>query len=74
MTTQFQEFIQECLIYLNVVAKGCGSHSNTAVGKFWRALLSKVYEILDKVNALYIIFLPFRKWCSKHRHFKDTYL
>ena len=50
MTDQFKDFMKECLSYLNTVARGTGSHGHTGVGKFWRALLGKVYEILDKVS------------------------
>lgn len=53
----FQQLIKECLSYVTMVAKVFGSHSNVASGKFWKALLGKVYEILDKVSYIGICYI-----------------
>ncbi len=52
--TDFKHFVQEVLAYLTQVAKLFGMQSNKpTLGKFWRALVSKVYEILDKVGHIH---------------------
>ena len=50
--TQLQLFVQHCLALVTMVAKSCSSNSMTSAAKFWRALLAKVYDVLDKINFL----------------------
>uniref|UniRef100_A0A452R7G3 HEAT repeat-containing protein 1 n=1 Tax=Ursus americanus TaxID=9643 RepID=A0A452R7G3_URSAM len=38
--------------YINAVAQSMEKNTDTLTVKFWRALLSKAYDTLDKVNAL----------------------
>ena len=45
-----QQFVQQCLALVTMVAKSCSANSATSAVKFWRALLAKLYDVLDKVN------------------------
>lgn len=48
----FKQFVQEVLTYMTSVASLYGQQSiRQTQAKFWRALISKVYDILDKVRA-----------------------
>lgn len=47
-----QKLLEEVLCYINVVASSVEENADKPTAKFWRALLSKSYEMLDKVNAL----------------------
>ncbi|XP_066552649.1 HEAT repeat-containing protein 1 [Amia ocellicauda] len=47
-----QSLLEEVLRYINSVAHCVEENSDKATAKFWRALLNKSYDVLDKVNAL----------------------
>uniref|UniRef100_A0A8D2JC74 HEAT repeat-containing protein 1 n=1 Tax=Varanus komodoensis TaxID=61221 RepID=A0A8D2JC74_VARKO len=44
--------LEDVLCFINVVAISVEKHTDTPTAKFWRALLNKSYDMLDKVNAL----------------------
>ncbi|KAA0725519.1 HEAT repeat-containing protein 1 [Triplophysa tibetana] len=47
-----QRMLEEVLRYIHTVARCVEDNSDKPTAKFWRALLSKSYDTLDKVNAL----------------------
>uniref|UniRef100_A0A4W2GKV1 HEAT repeat-containing protein 1 n=1 Tax=Bos indicus x Bos taurus TaxID=30522 RepID=A0A4W2GKV1_BOBOX len=47
-----QRLLETVLGYINAVAQSMERNADKLTGKFWRALLSKAYDMLDKVNAL----------------------
>ncbi|XP_023686780.2 HEAT repeat-containing protein 1 [Paramormyrops kingsleyae] len=47
-----QSLLEEILSYINSVAQCVEANSDKPTAKFWRALLNKSYDVLDKVNAL----------------------
>ncbi|XP_053567913.1 HEAT repeat-containing protein 1 [Bombina bombina] len=47
-----QRLLEEVLCYVHLVAGCVESNADKPTVKFWRALLNKSYEMLDKVNAL----------------------
>nr|XP_033791447.1 HEAT repeat-containing protein 1 [Geotrypetes seraphini] len=47
-----QRLLEEVLCYLKTVADSVPENTEKPTAKFWRALLNKSYELLDKVNAL----------------------
>ncbi|XP_004473190.2 HEAT repeat-containing protein 1 [Dasypus novemcinctus] len=47
-----QRLLETILGYINVVAQSMEKNADKLTVKFWRALLSKAYDMLDKVNAL----------------------
>ncbi|XP_004620418.2 HEAT repeat-containing protein 1 [Sorex araneus] len=47
-----QRLLEMVLGYINAVAQSMEKNANKLTIKFWRALLSKAYDMLDKVNAL----------------------
>ncbi|XP_040092233.1 HEAT repeat-containing protein 1-like isoform X1 [Oryx dammah] len=47
-----QRLLETVLGYINAVAQSMERNADKLTGKFWRALLSKAYDLLDKVNAL----------------------
>ncbi|XP_063774132.1 HEAT repeat-containing protein 1 [Pseudophryne corroboree] len=47
-----QSLLEEVLCYINLVASSVEANADKPTAKFWRALLNKSYELLDKVNAL----------------------
>uniref|UniRef100_A0A8C8SDC1 HEAT repeat-containing protein 1 n=1 Tax=Pelusios castaneus TaxID=367368 RepID=A0A8C8SDC1_9SAUR len=47
-----QRLLEEVLRYINVVAHSVEENADNPTAKFWRALLNKSYDLLDKVNAL----------------------
>ncbi|KAM5301721.1 HEAT repeat-containing protein 1 isoform 1-T2 [Glossophaga mutica] len=47
-----QRLLEAVLGYINAVAQSVEKNADQLTGKFWRALLSKAYDMLDKVNAL----------------------
>ena len=49
LVTEFEAFITECLEYLGHVMRYHGSDMNNQ--KFWKYLLAKVYEILERVSS-----------------------
>ncbi|KAL8185848.1 UNVERIFIED_CONTAM: HEAT repeat-containing protein 1, partial [Gekko kuhli] len=55
-----QRLLEEVLCYINAVAHSVEENADTPTAKFWRALLSKSYDVLDKVNALLPteVFIP----------------
>ena len=46
----FKKFIEQALCYIISVAKAMGQLAGKPSGKFWKALLSKAYEVMDKVS------------------------
>ncbi|KAM6218768.1 HEAT repeat-containing protein 1 isoform 2-T2 [Rhynchocyon petersi] len=47
-----QRLLETILGYINAVAQALEKNADKQTVKFWRALLSKAYDVLDKVNAL----------------------
>ncbi|XP_005320409.2 HEAT repeat-containing protein 1 [Ictidomys tridecemlineatus] len=47
-----QRLLETILGYINAVAQSMEKNADKLTVKFWRALLSKAYDMLDKVNAL----------------------
>ncbi|XP_076155665.1 HEAT repeat-containing protein 1 [Alosa pseudoharengus] len=47
-----QSLLEEILCYIHTVARCVEDNCNNPTAKFWRALLNKSYEVLDKVNSL----------------------
>ncbi|KAL1785256.1 HEAT repeat-containing protein 1 [Sigmodon hispidus] len=47
-----QRLLETVLGYINTVAQSMEKNADKMTVKFWRALLSKAYDMLDKVNAL----------------------
>ncbi|XP_066467559.1 HEAT repeat-containing protein 1 [Tiliqua scincoides] len=47
-----QRLLEDVLCYINTVACSVEENADTPTAKFWRALLNKSYDVLDKVNAL----------------------
>lgn len=47
-----QGLLETVLGYINTVAQSVEKNADKQTVKFWRALLSKAYDTLDKVNAL----------------------
>ncbi|KAM8947887.1 HEAT repeat-containing protein 1 isoform 2-T2 [Pelodytes ibericus] len=52
LETLEQRLLEEVLCYINLVAGSVERNADKPTAKFWRALLNKSYEMLDKVNAL----------------------
>uniref|UniRef100_A0A8B9EH72 HEAT repeat-containing protein 1 n=1 Tax=Anser cygnoides TaxID=8845 RepID=A0A8B9EH72_ANSCY len=44
--------LEDVLHYINTVASSVEGNADKPTAKFWRVLLSKSYEMMDKVNAL----------------------
>ncbi|ELW68114.1 HEAT repeat-containing protein 1, partial [Tupaia chinensis] len=55
-----QRLLEVVLSYIVAVAQSMDKNADALSVKFWRALLSKAYDVLDKVNALLPIetFIP----------------
>uniref|UniRef100_A0A8C5VQD2 HEAT repeat-containing protein 1 n=1 Tax=Microcebus murinus TaxID=30608 RepID=A0A8C5VQD2_MICMU len=47
-----ERLLETVLGYINTVAQSVEKNADKLTVKFWRALLSKAYDMLDKVNAL----------------------
>ncbi|KAJ4919181.1 hypothetical protein JOQ06_022167, partial [Pogonophryne albipinna] len=47
-----QKLLEEILRYINSVARCVEKNADKPTGKFWRVLLNKAYDLLDKVNSL----------------------
>ncbi|XP_056423506.1 HEAT repeat-containing protein 1 [Hyla sarda] len=47
-----QRILEEVLCYIKLVAGSVEANADKPTAKFWRALLNKSYELLDKVNSL----------------------
>nr|XP_057922061.1 HEAT repeat-containing protein 1 isoform X2 [Doryrhamphus excisus] len=47
-----QRLLEENLRYIHCVARCVEENAEKPIAKFWRVLLNKAYEVLDKVNAL----------------------
>ncbi|NWI98238.1 HEAT1 protein, partial [Crypturellus undulatus] len=47
-----QRLLEEVLRYINTVASSVEGNAEKPTAKFWRVLLNKSYDMLDKVNAL----------------------
>uniref|UniRef100_A0A8C2FIR5 HEAT repeat-containing protein 1 n=1 Tax=Cyprinus carpio TaxID=7962 RepID=A0A8C2FIR5_CYPCA len=52
LQTLQQNLLEEVLRYIHAVARCVEDNADKPTAKFWRALLSKSYDILDKVNSL----------------------
>ena len=52
----FQSLVQEGLCYVTKVASVYGAQAQRTSAKFWKALLNKAYDILDKVGTLKLYF------------------
>uniref|UniRef100_A0A663MXZ7 HEAT repeat-containing protein 1 n=1 Tax=Athene cunicularia TaxID=194338 RepID=A0A663MXZ7_ATHCN len=48
----YSQLLEEVLRYINTVASSVEGNVDKPTAKFWRVLLSKSYDMLDKVNAL----------------------
>lgn len=42
--------LEEILCYIHTVARCVEENTDKPTGKFWRALLNKAYDVLDKVS------------------------
>ncbi|KAF7648691.1 hypothetical protein LDENG_00153150 [Lucifuga dentata] len=49
---QQQRLLEEILHYVHSVARCVEENADGPTAKFWRVLLNKAYDVLDKVNAL----------------------
>ncbi|XP_071318828.1 HEAT repeat-containing protein 1 isoform X2 [Trachinotus anak] len=47
-----QRLLEEILRYIHSVARCVEQNADKPTAKFWRVLLNKAYDVLDKVNAL----------------------
>ncbi|KAL7987540.1 hypothetical protein Chor_006459 [Crotalus horridus] len=47
-----QKLLEKVLCYINAVAQSIEKNANTFTAKFWKVLLNKSYELLDKINSL----------------------
>nr|XP_038032937.1 HEAT repeat-containing protein 1 isoform X1 [Anas platyrhynchos] len=47
-----QRLLEDVLHYINTVASSVEGNADKPTAKFWRVLLGKSYEMMDKVNAL----------------------
>ncbi|KAK0130715.1 HEAT repeat-containing protein 1 [Merluccius polli] len=47
-----QSLLEETLRYIHSVARCVEDNSDKPTAKFWRTLLNKAYDVLDKVNSL----------------------
>ncbi|KAJ7987637.1 hypothetical protein DPEC_G00328550 [Dallia pectoralis] len=47
-----QSLLEEILRYIHTVARCVEENADKPTAKFWRVLLNKAYDVLDKVNAL----------------------
>ncbi|KFV12874.1 HEAT repeat-containing protein 1, partial [Tauraco erythrolophus] len=52
LQTLEQRLLEEVLHYINTVASSVEGNMDKPTAKFWRVLLNKSYDMLDKVNAL----------------------
>lgn len=48
--------LEMVLGYINAVAQSMERNADKLTGKFWRALLSKAYDMLDKVGVYFSVF------------------
>lgn len=48
--------LEAVLGYINAVAQSVEKNADKLTGKFWRALLSKAYDMLDKVGLRSPVF------------------
>uniref|UniRef100_A0A8C2UBR9 HEAT repeat-containing protein 1 n=1 Tax=Coturnix japonica TaxID=93934 RepID=A0A8C2UBR9_COTJA len=47
-----EQLLEDVLHYINTVASSVEGNADKPTAKFWRVLLNKSYDMLDKVNAL----------------------
>ncbi|XP_015678298.1 HEAT repeat-containing protein 1 [Protobothrops mucrosquamatus] len=47
-----QKLLEKVLCYINTVAQSIEKNANSLTAKFWKVLLNKSYELLDKINSL----------------------
>ena len=50
MSLLCSRLLETVLGYINAVAQSMERNADKLTGKFWRALLSKAYDMLDKVG------------------------
>lgn len=50
LTASFNNLLEAGLQYITLIAKYTEQHAQDQTFKFWRALLHKAYDILDKVS------------------------
>ena len=60
MSLLCSRLLETVLGYINAVAQSMERNADKLTGKFWRALLSKAYDMLDKVG---IYFSPASVFC-----------
>ena len=46
----FQQFVQEAVVYMLAVARTHNALISTPQAKFWKAMMAKAYEVIDKVG------------------------
>ena len=52
----FSSILETSLSFMTVTAKLSEQHSQDAGGKFWKAVLHRAYDIVDKVNNWALVF------------------
>lgn len=60
MSLLCSRLLETVLGYINAVAQSVERNADKLTGKFWRALLSKAYDLLDKVG---VYFSPSSVFC-----------
>lgn len=58
LTASFNNILETGLQYITSVAKQTEQYSQDQTSKFWRALLHKAYDILDKVIVMLLSMTP----------------
>ncbi|KAK3742352.1 hypothetical protein QZH41_007853, partial [Actinostola sp. cb2023] len=48
----YLSLVEELLTFVTVTAQHAEKHNQGTTGKFWRALLHRIYHLIDKVNEL----------------------
>ncbi|KAK3716752.1 hypothetical protein QZH41_018234 [Actinostola sp. cb2023] len=49
---RYECLVEELLTFVTVTAQHAEKHNQGTTGKFWRALLHRIYHLIDKVNEL----------------------
>ena len=47
----FHQFVKEAVVYLLAVARTHNALITSSHGKFWKAIMGKAYEVIDKVSG-----------------------
>lgn len=59
--------LQDILRYIHSVARCVEENAGKPTAKFWRVLLNKAYDVLDKVRIHILYFgQKYRYWCTKY--------